>query len=226
MALVELINDADDAARGARPARKPSSRARSAKGVVRAKDTPTSSPTASASPACWPRSKGRELRPVLRRGRRPDGQKDGPRLQRHLPHRRRGRSGHDGHVIKTLQDNLQADRSSPASPPRRCWGADRQRARWARRAGPASTAGQQGDPAPGPGQRQYVPAGGKGRRDRRAASSRSRPPKPGSCCASRATRRPVPVGHPARRFHYAAVHLAEIADSAATSTSRCAGASA
>jgi 3-hydroxyacyl-CoA dehydrogenase len=70
---------------------------------------PTSSPTASASPACWRRCRGREVRPELRRGRRPDRQEAGPRQQRHLPHRRRGGPGHDGHVIKTLQDNLQDD---------------------------------------------------------------------------------------------------------------------
>jgi 3-hydroxyacyl-CoA dehydrogenase len=39
------------------------------KGVVRAKDTPTSSPTASACSASWPPSRSREVRPVGRRGR-------------------------------------------------------------------------------------------------------------------------------------------------------------
>ena len=39
---------------------------------------------------------GRDLRPQLRRGRRPHRQEARPRQQRHLPHRRRGRPRHDG----------------------------------------------------------------------------------------------------------------------------------
>jgi 3-hydroxyacyl-CoA dehydrogenase len=130
------------------------------------------------------------------------------------------------HVIKTLQDNLGDDPffASYATPP--VLGADR-----AGRAGPEDRRGllqegRQGHPAPGPGQGRLRARRRQGRPivDRmlkkpagRAAEAAARIEQPAGA---------VPVGHPARRFHYAACTWATSPTARATSTSRCAGASA
>ena len=98
--------------------------------------------------------RGREVRPELRRRRRPHRQEAGPRQQRHLPHRRRGRPGHDG---PRHQDAAGQPGRRPVLPQLRhaagAAGADRQG-----RAGPEDRRrllqeGRQGHPAPGPRQR-------------------------------------------------------------------------
>ena len=97
MALVELIPTPTHEARGAGPAGEPSSPAALGKGVVRAKDTPNFiANRVGIAGMLATMVEAREVRPELRRGRRPHRQEAGPRQQRHLPHRRRGGPGHDG----------------------------------------------------------------------------------------------------------------------------------
>ena len=171
---------------------------------------------------------GRDLRPRLRRGRRPDRQEARPRQQRHLPHRRRGGPGHDG---ARHQDAAgQPGRRSVLPELRHAAGAgraDRQgRARPEERRRLLQKVGKdilRLDPA----KADYVPGRRQGRRDRRphaeeaagrAAEAAARVEQPAGA---------VPVGDPARQLPLrggAPGRHRRLAR--ATSTSRCAGASA
>jgi 3-hydroxyacyl-CoA dehydrogenase len=90
------------------------------KGVVRAKDTPNFIANRVGIAGMLARCSRGQLRPELRRRRRPHRQEAGPRQQRHLPHRRRGGPGHDGarHQDAAGHARPTPTRSMPATPRR------------------------------------------------------------------------------------------------------------
>ena len=93
------------------------------KGVVRAKDTPNFIANRSGHRRhAGHHQGGRDLRPELRRRGRPHGQEARACQQRHLPHRRRGRAGHDGACHQDLAGQPPGmTRSSRATAPRLYW---------------------------------------------------------------------------------------------------------
>ena len=113
---------------------------------------------------------GREVRPQLRRGRRPDRQEAGPRQLGHLPHRRRGGPRHDG---ARRQDDAGQPAETIRSIAQLRHAAGAGRADRAGRARPEDRRrllqeGRQGHPAPRPGEGRLRAGGRQGRRDRRA----------------------------------------------------------
>ena len=218
MALVELIPTPTHAARGAGPARGLRHQRRSARAWCAPRTRPTSSPTASASPACWRRCIEAE-----KFGLSYDVVDDltGKKLGRASSGTFRTADvvGLDtmAHVIKTLQDNLSADptRSTPASPRRPVLakllaaGALGQKTG----AGFYKKVGKdilRFDPANG----DYVPAGGKAdaiveRMLKKPAAERLKLLRESSNPQAQFLWAILRDS-----FHYAAVHLAAIADSA------------
>ncbi|MCK7494986.1 MAG: 3-hydroxyacyl-CoA dehydrogenase family protein [Comamonadaceae bacterium] len=135
------------------------------------------------------------------------------------------------HVIKTLQDNLQATtRSTPsyATPPVLA-SADR-----AGRAGPEEPArastrrSARTSCASTPAKGDYVPAGGKAERDRRAHAQEARRRAPEAAARDRATRRRSSCGRSCATASTTprCTWRDDRRHARATSTSRCAGASA
>ncbi len=200
------------------------------KGVVRAKDTPNFIANRVGIARHAGDDEGsREVRPALRRGRRPDRHEARPRQVGHLPHRRRGRPRHDGarHQDAAGQPR-RTIRSSRSTRRRRARRADRSRARSARRPAPASTRRSARtssvlDPKTG----EYVAGGGKA--DEIVARILKKPPaeRLKLLRESKQSAGAVPVGDPARQLPLHRRASGRRSPRArATSTSRCAGASA
>jgi 3-hydroxyacyl-CoA dehydrogenase len=195
---------------------------------------PTSSPTASASPACWRTMKEVEkFGLTLRRGRRPHRQEAGARASSGT-FRTADVVGLDtmAHVVKTLQDNAERPRptrSTPASARRRCSKkllelghlGQKTKAGFFKKAGRDILRFDLES-------EEYVPAGREGRRGLRPHAEEARRRAPEAAAQERRGRRASFLWSILRDgFHYAAVHLATIADTARdVDFRRCAGASA
>ena len=223
---------ADHASRRSSTSSRPSSPARSARAWCARKDTPNFIANRVGIAGMLATMKEVEkFGLTLRRGRRPHRQEAGPRELGHLPHRRRGGPGHDG-----------PRRQDAAGQPRRetdpfyasfahAAGAGRSCSSWATsgqktRAGFYKKVGRdilRFDLASG----DYVPGGEKadevyGRMLKKPAAERLK-------LLRESTNPQAQFLWAILRdsFHYAAVHLADHRrDARATSTSRCAGASA
>ena len=175
------------------------------KGVVRAKDTPNFiANRVGIAGMLSTHARSGEVRPDLRRGRRPDRQEDGPRQLGHLPHRGHRGPGHHGPRDQDAAGHAERRRpirSTRASPPpkcsRRCW----RKATWGRRPRPASTRGPAatccGSSWPAG---DYVPAGQKA--DEVYGRMLKKPPAERLKLLRNAEGRagPVPVGHPAQQL--------------------------
>ena len=145
--------------------------------------------------------RGPEVRPQLRRGGRPHRQEDGPRQQRHLPHRRRGGPGHDGARHQdaagqpagrsVLPQLRHAARAGPLDRTR-CAGPEERR-RFLQE-------GRQGHPAPGPGHRRLRGRWRQGRPAGRAHPEEARGRAPEAAARIQQPAGAVPVGHPARQL--------------------------